>query len=332
MKKACLFVHGPYQNNLIFDEKSKLNRDNCLEFFRELKSQLALVGFDLQTQDRHAPADSDLIVYNEVPNHPVEFPEKSVALLYESELIRPQDWTDAALKQFRSVFTWHDEYVDNKKYFKFNFTHSGQVLFKTFSQKSKLCALIAGNKAVKHPLELYSKRMEAILWFERNHPEDFDLYGMGWDTYSFDSNFLNKVFKKLRLAALLKVKRPSYRGPVDSKLETLSQYKFSICYENARGIPGYITEKIFDSLAAGCVPVYWGAPNISQYVPKECCIDKEQFETYEDLYSFMTNMSEAVYQRYLNAIKAYLSSQQHQQFESHFNAQVVAQRIAHAEI
>jgi hypothetical protein len=32
-------------------------------------------------------------------------------------------------------------------------------------------------------LELYSKRVEAIKWFEKNHPEDFDFYGIGWDRY-----------------------------------------------------------------------------------------------------------------------------------------------------
>jgi hypothetical protein len=42
---------------------------------------------------------------------------------------------------------------------------------------------------------------------------------------------------------------------VDSKKNTLEKYKFSICYENARDIPGYITEKIFDCFFAGCVPI-----------------------------------------------------------------------------
>jgi hypothetical protein len=38
-------------------------------------------------------------------------------------------------------------------------------------------------KKINHPLELYSKRVEAIKWFEKNHPEDFDFYGIGWDRY-----------------------------------------------------------------------------------------------------------------------------------------------------
>ena len=33
-------------------------------------------------------------------------------------------------------------------------------------------------------------------------------------------------------------------------------------------VKGYITEKIFDSFFAGVVPIYWGAENITDYVPK----------------------------------------------------------------
>ena len=40
-----------------------------------------------------------------------------------------------------------------------------------------------------------------------------------------------------------------------------------------RNVNGYVTEKIFDAFKAGCVPVYWGAENITKYVPAECFID-----------------------------------------------------------
>jgi hypothetical protein len=63
----------------------------------------------------------------------------------------------------------------------------------------------------------------------------------------------------------------------------LEKYKFSICYENARDTPGYITEKIFDCFFAGCVPIYWGANNITDHIPKECFIDKRDFEDYKVL-------------------------------------------------
>jgi hypothetical protein len=43
----------------------------------------------------------------------------------------------------------------------------------------------------------------------------------------------------------------------DDKDRYLQQYKFSICPENSREA-GYVTEKLFQSLHAGCIPVYSG--------------------------------------------------------------------------
>ena len=42
-----------------------------------------------------------------------------------------------------------------------------------------------------------------------------------------------------------------------SKRKWLEGYKFNICFENA-SYPGYLTEKLFDAYACGCIPIYWG--------------------------------------------------------------------------
>ena len=44
-----------------------------------------------------------------------------------------------------------------------------------------------------------------------------------------------------------------------------SQYKFIICFENSKTY-GYITEKIFNVFLAGTIPIYDGAPNITDYI------------------------------------------------------------------
>lgn len=44
----------------------------------------------------------------------------------------------------------------------------------------------------------------------------------------------------------------------DNKIEYLKQFRFNICPENSLG-DGYITEKVFESIASGCIPIYWGA-------------------------------------------------------------------------
>jgi hypothetical protein len=51
-------------------------------------------------------------------------------------------------------------------------------------------------------------------------------------------------------------------------IEKMREYKFNICFENAAH-EAYISEKLPNALKAGCVPVYWGCPNIDKYFNKD---------------------------------------------------------------
>lgn len=53
-----------------------------------------------------------------------------------------------------------------------------------------------------------------------------------------------------------------------AKRRLLGQYKFSLAFENS-SCPDYVTEKFYDPLVAGSVPVYLGAPNIDHFAPGE---------------------------------------------------------------
>ncbi|CAO2188570.1 unnamed protein product [Urochloa humidicola] len=59
-------------------------------------------------------------------------------------------------------------------------------------------------------------------------------------------------------------------GKVD-KVETLKRYKFSLAFENSNE-EDYVTEKYFQSLVAGSIPVVVGAPNIQEFSPGEGAI------------------------------------------------------------
>lgn len=51
---------------------------------------------------------------------------------------------------------------------------------------------------------------------------------------------------------------------VPDKYEFQKCHKFSICFENSSH-PGYITEKIVQGFAAGTIPIYWGAQDVSKF-------------------------------------------------------------------
>lgn len=46
----------------------------------------------------------------------------------------------------------------------------------------------------------------------------------------------------------------------DEKIDYLRCFKFNICPENSNS-SGYVTEKLFEAISAGCVPIYWGSYN-----------------------------------------------------------------------
>lgn len=46
----------------------------------------------------------------------------------------------------------------------------------------------------------------------------------------------------------------------DNKSDYLRNFKFNLCPENSN-YSGYVTEKIFDAIASGCIPIYWGSGN-----------------------------------------------------------------------
>lgn len=61
---------------------------------------------------------------------------------------------------------------------------------------------------------------------------------------------------------------PSYRGQCISKWKTVSRYKYSLVIENSTD-DYYISEKIFDALICGSMPIYHGSDKIFEVLPKE---------------------------------------------------------------
>ena len=330
MKQATLVVSQPYQNNRIFNrEDAALNRDDCLAPFMFLKDELEKHGYALATQDINPISESEFTIYNEMPKRlpPRNNAKKSFLLILESPLIVKNSWHEKRHLNFNKIFTWNDDVIDGKRFIKVNYAFDLPTHINKNLSRSKLCTLISAHKLSSGETELYSERINSIRWFEENAPADFDLYGIGWDKPAFQGLF--KVFKRLqRLAKLFPFTPfPSYKGKVDSKKETLEKYSFAICYENITGLNGYITEKIFDCLFAGTIPIYWGADNIRDYIPEDCFIDRRKFKTHRELYNYIKSMSADDRQRYFDNIERYLQSDKAQEFHVFRFAKTVSKSI-----
>ena len=306
-----------YYQNCIFDLNSPGNRDNCYYPYYLLRQKLQDRNIQLDTYDYLGKGDNTqykLLFFDVPKKHDTLFKShkdvEKYLVIFEPEHVYSVPWDKKLHVNFRKVFTWNDSLVNNKKYFKFYLPNEiPENVGVGLEDKTGFCTMIAGHKFMSHPLELYSERVGAIRWFEQNHPEDFDLYGVGWDRYYFAGalSILNNRYLDV-LRRILGRNYPSYKGTVKSKKHILQKYKFSICYENIRDIPGYITEKIFDCFFAGCVPVYWGAANVTEQIPHDTFIDRRNFANYSELYNYLKGMTDERYMAYLEAIKRFVKS------------------------
>lgn len=325
----CLSYHT---NNKLFDITDvKINRDNCSYPMYLLKENFKKENIDLSTFDINYTSDSEITFYFDY-NKDLGFSKKNYLFLFESDVISPKGWEENTQNKFDKIFTWNDLLVDNKKYFKLNFTHlfpsENGLIEKYVSFKDKrFCTLIAGNKISSHSNELYSKRVDIIKWFEKKHLSEFEFYGLGWDRPISQNKYLNYIFSKKTIINSFFYKFESYKGSVESKSDTLKNYKFTICFENAQNIEGYITEKIFDCFFASSVPIYWGAPNIAEYIPKECFIDFRDFNSYEELYTFLNEITEVEYDKYIESARRFLLSSQSDQFKADTLSEIIVSHV-----
>lgn len=103
----------------------------------------------------------------------------------------------------------------------------------------------------------------------------------------FASDLMNKI-KTDSYGKLLNNRSLSINDEGRStKLSTISHYKFCLSLENSIE-RDYVTEKFFDPLLVGTVPVYRGAPNIEEFAPGEkCFIDANKFSSVEELADYV---------------------------------------------
>jgi hypothetical protein len=106
----------------------------------------------------------------------------------------------------------------------------------------------------------------------------------------------------------------------------MRKYKFAFAYENA-AFPGYVSEKIFDAFFAGCVPIYIGAPDVTDYIPPETFIDKRNFKDCGDLYRFLAGMSDKEYNDRLDAIETFVRGERIKAFGPENFTQIILKHI-----
>lgn len=216
-------------------------------------------------------------------------------MLWEPAVVSPENYLTTAHKKFARIFTWSEGLLSRgEPYSPIVWPQPPIVAHPEsvdFSVRKLLCNF-SGNKTSTVSGELYTLRVAAIRYMEAKHPGDFDHYGPGWD----------KTF-------------PSWKGVASNKFDVYPNYRFGLCFENMKDEPGYITEKIFDCLRSGCVPVYFGAPDIAERIPAAAFIDYRDYPSLGAMLDALQHVDEARWQSMRKAGQDFLSSPAFDRFQ-----------------
>jgi hypothetical protein len=326
-KKACrIFIDPPYQvyySDGLFDlSNNALNRDDQLLPFHRLREHLVSRGSSAHTADylfkdgEKDPLQSDYYSLGLMSNFEHVLRERRAHLaafvIMEPPIVAPLLYE--ALPRLTTVFdrvylhnTTGDGYslarVDVSKLYKFYWHIPYKDVLESCwnnQERMKRVVVVNGshNPGAKRR-ELYSLRIKAMV--ELSTLGVVDLYGVGWNKWWSRNAMWLPYWRNHR--ALKSI----YKGACKSKYEVLKDYDFCLCFENMV-MDGYITEKLFDCLYAGTIPLYVGAPDIFEYIPAEVFVDCRIYSSWIEMWNAVSSMSDDQLMEMREAGRAFLQS------------------------
>ena len=246
--------------------------------------------------------------------------EKRALVLLEPAIVNPtMYYTNILRRRFSKVFTWdlrllrkYPSYIPIRVPTGADPSEYRENRFKEIAFESKkLVAAVSRNRWHYMPQATFGKRREVYRFFQKHVPDQFDLYGLDWDRPCCRlEGLLGRCYTKCWRGELL--------GGWDAKVEKLANYKFSICFENSIGNPGYLSEKIFDCFCARTVPIYLGSKGNEIFLPRGAYIDYRDFGSPGKLLSFISNMDAMEHARYISCIDGFMHSQKSEQYSTRY--------------
>ncbi len=186
-----------------------------------------------------------------------------------------------------------------------------EIKWVDFSRKKTLVT-ISSNKGSYEKKSLCNMKYNFYEKLSKHLDNQFDLYGYMWDQ-SFIRWFLK--FVRGTKSKYFFIKPKYYRGTIANKDSILKDYRFCLVIENMSE-DSFITEKIFHAINEGCIPIYFGAPNIRKIIPAKCFIDIRNFKNLKILCDYLNNFTTDQYQEFLLIRKKFLNSKDYQKFTS----------------
>jgi hypothetical protein len=217
----------------------------------------------------------------------------------ESPNIRHQSqWSLKYLKQFNIIMTYPSfatyklPYSKELNIYPCKFVHSitevNYPLLKNIDENSpkinnRKCCIVLENRHLSGQYEIEGHKFECLDYLREKYVSELyknnmiDCYGSGWNKYGGKEDNRN----------VIDIQQP---------------YLFSLIIENCDA-SGYVSEKIYNAFAAGCIPLYYGNNNEFVGIPSDMYVNLNNYSP-EELVLFINQISTVRIKKYLSFIDA----------------------------
>ena len=201
-------------------------------------------------------------------------------------------------------------------------------------EKQYLIGMINTYKKGKSPGDIYNFRNDMALYFAKKLKGKFGLYGIWWENISvYSKKWQRSLAKRMPRLAKKILSWPNesclgYLPPgLTAKYDFFSKCEFGVALENNNSIGGYITEKIFNVLIGGAIPIYVGPPDVDTELPPDIYLDAKKFPSNNALLQYIITMPSAEKKKLRHKGLQYLQSAEAQKFSSRAFVTTIMQAI-----
>jgi hypothetical protein len=217
----------------------------------------------LNTQGRYELIDNYtecdvMVTYDMLCNQKISQDKEYILIRNEPEIVLPQNYKTRNLQIYKKILDVGKLGVGLRT----TIDHPQNLNMRYFDETNRVdsIVLVNSNLLSLRSGELYSLRRRAI-----HGIDNLALYGHNWNSKlssrikTLIIEIRNVIFNPTRLSIKNNFNYFShannYLGAPNDKILCLSKFKYALVVENSMD---FISEKLFDALTAGCIPVYVG--------------------------------------------------------------------------
>jgi hypothetical protein len=219
-------------------------------------------------------------------------------LLVESPNIRhTRQWSNDLLHYFTTVFTFWADMLDEKRLPMCKFArmnchwldfdnkhHMAQLVDNRVDDRS--VAMILENRPLAGTFVVRDKVLHCQDNLREWYVKDLrnaTVHGRGWDA--------SKLGPGVTISHNL-----GRQNDRHSTIDILCKHTFGLVVENVDA-DGYVSEKLYDCLIAGCIPIYYGNNNDQVGIPKDLYIDLKQIKDSAELQTVLDTIDVAAFKQ-----------------------------------